>query len=516
MKSRIIVREPSLLDKAIAAISPSRALQREVARQKLGILNSGYSRHGANTTKKSMLDWDTETGSPDEDINDNLDLLRARSRDLYMGGSNIATSAIKTMRTNAVGYGLVLKPSIDYDFLRMSDETAEAWEKTTAREFNYFASSVNCDRFRLNNFYELQQLAFMSVLLSGDVFALLPYRERNGFLYDLRIQLIEGDRVRTPDDRYGDSSISQGVEKRGGEVAAYFISNQHPSAVDFDGSHRRIPAFGRATGRRNVLHLMESERVDQTRGVPYLAPVMESLRHLGKYTEAELRAAVVSGMFTAFVTSDIPQAGLGEGMPEDEQIDAENDYTYELGPGAIVTLAPGEKISTANPGRPNAAFEGFVRASAQGIGASLEQPYDLVMKVFGDSYSASRAAMLEAWKVFRNRRRWFAGRFCQPVYEEWMTEAVAKGRIHAPGFFGDPIIRAAYCKAEWHGPSQGQIDPLKEVAAAIKRIDAGISTREREAAEMTGTDFNVNHRQRVKEETMRMELTNLERGGDDA
>ena len=508
-------RKARLLDKAIASIAPGLALKREIARQKLEFINSGYSHHGANTHKKSMRGWDSESGSPNEDINDNLSKLRERSRDLYMGGANIATGAIKTTRTNTIGSGLVLKPSIDGDFLRMKDADVEAWEKTTAREFEYFANSPNCDKFRLNSFYELQQLAFISMLLSGDVFVLLPYRERTGFIYDLRIQLVEGDRISTPSDKENDDSISQGVETRKGEIVAYHISNHFPGSTTDDYTFKRVPAFGAKTGRRNILHLMESERPDQTRGLPILSPVIESLRQLGKYTEAELRAAVVSGLFTAFVFSEIPESGLGESMSEDEQIDADSDYTYELGPGAVVTLAPGEKVSTASPGRPNVAFDGFVNAVTRQVGSALEIPHELMIKHFSASYSASRAALLEAWKMFRMRRNWFAKRFCQPIYEEWLTEAVAKGRIYAPGFFDDPIIKTAYCKAVWHGPSQGQIDPLREVTAAIRRIDAEISTREREAAEMTGTDYNVNHRQRVKEETMRKELTAIMKGEGD-
>ena len=159
----------TFLDRAISRFAPGLALKREIAKQKLEFLNSGYSHHGANTQKKSMLDWNSESRSPKEDINDNLSILRQRSRDLYMGGANIATGAIRTKRTNVVGSGLVLKPSIDNEFLKMSDDEAEKWEQTVVREFEYYASSVNCDSFRLNNFYELQQLAFISKLMSGDV-----------------------------------------------------------------------------------------------------------------------------------------------------------------------------------------------------------------------------------------------------------------------------------------------------------------------------------------------------------
>ncbi|WP_311847849.1 hypothetical protein [Paenibacillus larvae] len=44
------------------------------------------------------------------------------------------------------------------------------------------------------------------------------------------------------------------------------------------------------------------------------------------------------------------------------------------------------------------------------------------------------------------------------------------------------MIRKAYTKAERHGPSQGQIDPLKEVKAR-ERVENGFSTGERETAE---------------------------------
>ena len=75
----------------------------------------------------------------------------------------------------------------------------------------------------------------------------------------------------------------------------------------------------------------------------------------------------------------------------------------------------------------------------------------------------------------------------------------------APGFFDDPLIRYAYSWADWTGPSQGQLDPKKEVEAAMLRVENGFSTRQRETAELTGGDWELNHRQRVKEEKLRRE-----------
>ena len=47
----------NILDKAIAFFSSEKALKREVARKKLEILDTGYSNHGASTTKSSMKGW---------------------------------------------------------------------------------------------------------------------------------------------------------------------------------------------------------------------------------------------------------------------------------------------------------------------------------------------------------------------------------------------------------------------------------------------------------------------------
>jgi len=433
----------NILEKIIGQIAPRSALERATARKKLEILNSGYSEHGASHTKKSLIGWRSRGGSAKEDIEDNHATLRERSRDLYMGVP-LATGALKTARTNIVGSGLRLNTQIDYEFLGMSEEEADAWETKTEREFSLWADSIHCDVQRMNNFYEIQQLAFLSQLMSGDVFALLPLIKRPNMPYDLRVRLIESDRVCNPNtySPYATSTnplIVNGVEiSQIGEVVAFHIAQVHPSTTFGKENQKwvRVEKFGAKTGRPNVIHLMESERPEQRRGVPILAPVIESLKQLGRYTEAELMAAVVSGMFTVFIESQNSNEDhpLGEVVEEDQRVDDADENTYELGNGAIIALGENEKANTANPGRPNTAFDGFVTSICRQIGAALEIPYELLMKHFTASYSASRAALLEAWKMFRMRRSWMANDFCQPIYEEWLSEAVAKGRIYAPGF----------------------------------------------------------------------------------
>ena len=515
----------SRFENFLGKIAPSIALKREkvateIARQKAlqEVFNQGYGDHGASRHKKSMTAWNPVAGDAEEDIHQNLNDLRPRARDLFMGGA-LANGALKTLRTNIIGTGLKLKPAFDADFLGLSNGQAKELKRQIEREFALWAESKNCDAAGLHNFYELQQLAFLSQMMSGDCFVLLPLLPRKHATYDLRVRVIEADRCCNPlvqeANTYG--KISNGVEiDSDGMITAYWFSDKHPgSAYALPVKWIRVEVIGKKSGRRNVLHLMEAERPEQRRGVPILAPVIESLKQLERYTEAELMAAVISAMFTVFVESEASepdQFGLPVDNPTGEPLPPISD-DLRLGNGAVQFLEPGEKAVFANPSRPNSGFDPFVSAILRQIGASLEIPYELLLKNFTKSYSASRGAILEAWKMFRMRRAWTAADFCQPIYEEWFVEAVIKGRIDAPGIFDDPLLFKSYTRAEWHGPAQGQLDPVKEVNAAIARVHNGYSTHEREAAELTGSEYESNIQKLAYEKRLR-EQYGLEEGGE--
>lgn len=471
-------------------------------RPKLKVWNTGYDQYGASTAKRVMQGWVTRSGDPDADIVKNLGKLRERSRDLYMGVP-LATGALKTIKTNVVGSGLMPNATIKGDIVGLTDDERAAWEQKAENLWAYWAGSNECDIRRMHTMGTLQGLALLSVLMNGDAFILLPYVDEPGAMFALRVRLLEGDRVDDPRPKPKDADIAGGVEvDENGKPIAYYVANKHPGGGKGQVEFVRVPVFGEKTGRKNILHLMDPERIDQRRGVPILAPVIESLKQLGRYTEAELIAAVINGFFTVFVKSPAPIDAF-QAFSDTEQIDGANDGTLELGSGAIVGLAPGEEIQIADPSRPNRNFDSFVTAICRQIGAALEIPFEVLMKHFTASYSASRGALLEAWKMFRAKREWLVKSMCQPIYEEFIAEAVAKGYLEAPGFFDDPLIRWAYTRAEWYGPSQGQLDPLKEVKAAKMRVEEGFSTRAKETAELSGGDFDTYNVQRAKEEQMR-------------
>ena len=513
----------NIFDKAIETVAPVHALKRAAARKTLSVINSGYGDGGASHTKKSMRGFTATSKSPLQDIDANHKTLVSRSRSLYMTAP-IAASAIKTTVTNVVGSGLKLKSRIDYEFLGMTEEQAEAWEAKVEREFELWASSRKCDALKLNSFYEMQGVMFMGQLLNGDGFCLNKYEQPTAAMpYGLRLQLLEGDRVCTPpamtarftnDLNYGvnpdnGNKIYSGIEvDKNGATVAYWICNQYPYNGGFENSEplkwHRVEMYGAQSGRQNIIHIFDAERAEQRRGVPMLAPVIEELKQLKRYTDAELMAAVISGMFTVFVKTAAPSTEnpFGQGFPAAAQ-SVDNDINdYQLGNGAIVALNEGESIDIADPKRPNTAFDAFVNSLCKNIGSALEIPQELLLKSFTSSYSASRAALLEAWKMFRKRREWLSKEFCQPVYELFLTEAIALGRIKAEGFFKDAIIRKAWCGADWNGAAMGMVDPVKEVQAAAMRVDNGFSTREEETMGLTGGDYIKNAKQLKRENAM--------------
>jgi len=503
VKERLRSVKLNPIDKAIAFFNPEAGKRRIKARMAMELFR-GYD--GASHSRRSVKEWSPGGGDADTDILTDLPDLRERSRDLVRNNP-IAAGAIKTKVTNVIGTGLRLQSHIDRDELNLSEEQADEWEKHTEREWRLYWESPNCDITRVQSGHGLTRMVYQQAKENGDVFVLLPKKQVPGFPYTRRLQVVEADRVCNKDNAMDTETLAGGVQKDdGGAPIAYHVLDQHPGNLSLSQSTWTvIPAYGTKTGIRNIIHLYHRTRPGQSRGVPDLAAVIEPLKQLGRYSEAEIMAAVISGMFTVFIEADTGDADFDYSKIGAETGHTTSDKDIKLGNGMIVSLEPGEKVHDSNPGRPNNAFDPFVQSILRQIGVALEIPFEILIKHFTASYSAARAALLEMWKFVLSERRWLCDSFLKPVYEVWMYEAVVSGRISAPGFLTDPAVRAAYLGADFVGPSKGQIDELKEVKAARERLGAGITTLAQETVELTGGDWERNHPQQVKEHKKRLD-----------
>jgi len=480
----------SPIEKVISIFSPEKAMKRAHGRfmmsHKGDLLSPifGTSFEGASLSKTSLRGWFPSGGDADLDSIPDLGWLRVRSRDLYRN-SPVGGGALKRMKTNVVGEGLFLQSRINRNFLSMTDEQAEDWERNTEREFELWAGSRDSDVTRMRTFYDTQALAFLSTIMNGDSFVFLPTKIVKSSPYRIKTMLVEADQCQNPGNAlFNTNKMAGGVEIDDFHAPiAYWFRKKHPGTFFPNAGWERIPAFGSRTGRRNVIHLINQERINQRRGIPILAPVINSLKQITRLEESELLASVIASFFTVFVTHQQATGELGTGIPDSQSILAntkEDDKLYELGTGSMVDMAPGEEVEIAESKRPNKNYDPFFMSIMKSVGANLEIPMEVLLLHFTSSYSASRAALLEAFKFFRASRVWLNRSFNQPIYESWLTEAVLLGRVEAPGFFDDPAFKAAWAGSKWTGSGMGQIDPFKESRGAELRLKNNLSTHEDE------------------------------------
>ena len=496
------------------------------------IKNSGYSNGGANLEKPALKSFLPQHYSAKSDIDYNLDTLRNRAADLVMN-SPIGCAAVTTSTANVISSGLKLFPRLKPKELGLTPEQAVEWCRKTKLEFELWANSLNCDYYRRNNFNELQRIAYISYLTDGDCFCIFkrryPVKE---FPYTLRLQLIEAGRVSNPTtagrwsigiapnaiemkNAVNGNRIINGIEvDKSGQLQAVWISNRiwnEPIVTEPTIEWQRVKIFGEETGKRNILHICLDNRTEQYRGVPFLSPVIESIKQISRYGDAELISAVIKSFFSIFFTQDVNTTGfdLNQIIPDNTETDEALQKVmqeYKLGAGTVTSLPRGVDVKAIDRSNAQSTFDPFVTAFVKQVGAALNIPFEIMIKQFQSSYSASRAALLQAEDEFRQRRQAFINDFCQPIYENFLMEAVALGRIQADGFFDDPLKRYLWSNASWYVEGSHLLDVTKELQGAQMRIALGLTTHEQEAAELCGTNYVENLEILAREYELRNKL----------
>ena len=434
------------IEEIIKFISPGWAAQR--AKNRLRVEASDAWR-GSSRRKITFDGLSTSDGTADDNLRWDLQELRNRSGHLFRNDA-VARAAINTKVVNVVGSGLRLQSQIEGD-------NSKYYESRIEEEFKLWSTrKYECDGRGQSNFYEIQSLLFQSILERGDSFVIFSYNKRKGNRYGLKLNLIEADRVSNPNGQADTDTLSMGIkyDKSGCAIGFWYsTSNRYGSVKKWT-----YQPFYAASGRQVALHLFDQSRIDQSRGIPDLAPVIELLKQLGDFTDAYLQKALVSAILSVFVKSE-----SGQGMEGLSTLDQNKQATgrYKLGSGTVIQGMTDESVDIIESNTPNNSFDPFVVANLRSIGAALNLPYEVLVKHFTSSYTAAQAAFMEAWRYFRTLRRFLIDNFCTPVFNTWLDEA-ANIYIDLPGYSnGDILVKSRYQSCEWVGDPQGHIDPLK-------------------------------------------------------
>ena len=452
-----------------------------------GAIDSAYN--SASYIRKPMRKWIAMGGDANKDFsNETQKTLRDRCRDAFRNYS-LARSAINRICLNSINTGLKMQSRLDFEKIGITHEKAIEYERLIEDKFEKWAK--HCDVEEALDFGGLQALALSSMLISGDVFVNTLFINNK-----LQLQMIEGDRICNPNFAMDSNILMRGIQfEKYGNPTHYHIMSRHPESeiLDMEYKWQKYSIYGEYTGLKRIFHIWYKAgegRPGLIRGVPFLAPILESLRQLEQYSEAELTAAVISSYFSVFVKTESPQ-NLPSTMTQSTYEEENNQIA--LAPGAVINLLPGESIDTGNPSRPNSNYGEFVKDITIQIGSALGIPYEVLTQHFTSSYTAARGALLQAWSLFRNYRYIIANTFCQPVFELWLEHQIKTGQLDIPEYL---TKKELFQEVMWVGNAQGSIDPTKEVNAARERIKIGVSTIQKEAEEISNMDWLDINRQR--------------------
>ena len=457
------------LDDFIGVFSPERAHKRRYYRA-LGHALAKY--RGAEKTRL-RADWIPGGGSADDDLLTELPDLRERSRDLNRNDPN-AAGITETITINDVGSGITPQSKVNHKILKISEEKASLFQDSADYSFSTWAESPYADAGNRMTFYDIQNLVDRQILENGESL-IIPLRIKEKFRpYMLALQVVEGDRVRTPRKLYKDKAVRSGIRigERGQALGCY-VQKTHPGdRYSYSDPKRKtfqyIKAFDEM-GHPKILHIYFMKRPGQTRGVPFFAPVLDRFKDLADYLEAEVVAARVAACFALFVKKfDAHGGAIGRKSKTQDSKRIES-----MSPGIIEYLEPGEEIQTANPNRQSNTFDPFVERILRMIGASLQLPYEIVAKDFSKTnYSSARAALLQAYKYFKVRQKFLSVHLCQPVWELLLEEAYLKNELACDDFL---TRKRDWSRCLWVPDGWEWVDPIKEVKAAKEAISSGLS-----------------------------------------
>ncbi|MEW5708772.1 MAG: phage portal protein [Pseudomonadota bacterium] len=157
-----------------------------------------------------------------------------------------------------------------------------------------------------------------------------------------------------------------------------------------------------------------------------------------------------------------------------------------LDPGTFGVLPKGYQFQSFDPDYPHAQYEMFVKACLRGIASGLNVAYTaLANDLQGVNFSSIRAGVLEERDQWMLLQHWFAEAFLTPVFEEWLALALLSGEIRTPSGAALPAAKLDKFRPHaWQGRRWAWVDPVKDIEASIRAIQAGLADPYTVAAQM--------------------------------
>ena len=415
----------------------------------------------AASTSRLFADYIESERSADSELYPVIARMRARSRDLARN-NEYARRYLNLMKTNVVGqHGFKLqvkaldpRGALDTDGNSAIEAAFKTWGKRG-----------NCTSDGKMSWVDVQKMVMEGLCRDGEVF-IIKHRGKS-FHDSFTLEFIEPDQVdEKKTERLDDGrEIRMGVElDKFRKPVAYHLLTSHPGDYDF-ASQVRSPKHKRITADQ-VIHVFLPIRAGQTRGEPWMAPAMASLKQLNGWREASIVAARMGASKMGFFTSP-----AGDGFVADD-LDG-NVPIMDAQPGTFHQLPQGVDLKTFDVGYPTSEFDSFHRSVLKGIASALGVSYtSLANDLEATSYSSIRQGALEERDYYKNVQQIMIDHFVRPVFDAWLMSAMEVQTVFMPMSTYEKFSLAA----EFRGRAWNWVDPLKEMNAAIVGMKNGVLT----------------------------------------
>lgn len=430
--------------------------------------------------------------------------IAIRAMELEADDPHVA-GLIESMNINTVGIGYNPQSRIRVDQVPAAGKDIGILQRQG--EWNFTVWSKEADVQGSKHFNDILLLADRCMLVRGEYLILPRMLKRRGLrTYNLALQIIDPLRLKTPSDKTKNKNIIDGVEvDRNGRARAYWI--QKTAAGTFaDLNSKNFVRIRAWKGHRpQVLHGFIQKDPDQYRGYVFFAPAMKFFRDLSDHLDAELVSNIVTSAAALFISSPDPtQAAMAASGGASEYLKSIRGERYEeVIPGAVFYGNPGEKPEVLEHNRPGKNFVPFVETILRAAAACGGIPYEVATRKYDQmNYSSARAALLDAWRVFKHRQDWECRHLAQPCWDMVQEEAFLRGNFEAKDFY---VNRQAYCRAQWIPQARGHVDPVKEINAAILAKNHNLRTGADIISEF-GSDYEAVYEQRAKEKQLERDL----------
>ena len=460
---------------------------------------------GGNTSR-AFGDWTQHLWESNDEYQLDGVNLAARAWDLYRNGP-YARAMVRVMVNGILGpLGLPWRSTYQADGSPETSDLERSIRRDLERAVRCATKGKRFDAKGQMSFPAMLGTALTARWVHGDCFInRLSKPNRPDATRDTCAQIIDPARVQ---NRAGaaDSRFSIGglVLNSDNVATDLIVRTRHPNQIrppDGPDIWVDVPIYA-PSGGRNVLHLKQSDRPDQIRGVSEFSSNLRTLKFLEDITFYWVVAKKIQASQCIVIEVDDPEAAAKK-----DRNGALLSSNVGIKPGMKYYVKKGTVLHVINTNFQGSDYIEFRNANLAASCAPWLLPYELVLAILtGTNLSASRAAIGQFHATTTHHRAEAIEQAVQPLIEWILAEEINRGFVTVPNTDIDCVAAGRFI-----APPKIDPDPYKTMLTVGEAIDRGISKTT--AFGWLGLDFETETTERVQNdeyaEDQGLELPNL-------